>query len=145
MFNIFFKKCCFFHNNAYCNSNWRIATEYETISNHAISATLSNRVILWRNLAIWLASAEQIFENFKCLLLIINYKFVWNSLFLAFLDHFSNFFRLVRLSNWSIVHINKVYCKLSFSSLRYSNNPLLLKSHQIIMAMIFHNSQIPAW
>ena len=30
--------CCYFHSK-YCKSNWRTATEYETVSNHVISAT----------------------------------------------------------------------------------------------------------
>ena len=47
------------------------AKEYETISNHVISATPSNMAILWINLASWVANAEQIFEHLKCLFLII--------------------------------------------------------------------------
>ena len=60
--------CCYFHNNAHCMSNWRTATECETISNHVISSTPLNRSILWRNPANWLASSEHIFAHFKCLL-----------------------------------------------------------------------------
>ena len=38
---MFHQICYYFHNNVYCKSNWRTATEYEIISNHVISATLS--------------------------------------------------------------------------------------------------------
>ena len=53
------------------------ATEYETISNHIISAMPSNRV-----------SAEQIFEYLKCLLLIPKHKFVLTLCFLVFFRPF---------------------------------------------------------
>ena len=59
------------------------ATEYQTISNHVISATPAHRAILWRNMASWLASTEDIFD-YKT-------KMCVNSLFLIVLDHFSKF------------------------------------------------------
>ena len=74
--NICQQICCYFNNNAYCKSNGKTATEYETISNHIISATCSNRVILWTNLSRWLASTEQMPKHLKCLLLMIKHTLV---------------------------------------------------------------------
>ena len=68
---------------------------YETISNHIICVTPSNRAILWRHLTSWLASTEQIFETFT----INNNTQMWlNSLFLAYLDHFSTIVHWVPLA-----------------------------------------------
>ena len=74
--NTFQQICSYFHKHAYCKSTWRTATEYETISNHAISATPSNMVILWWKMGSRLASAKEIFEHLKCVLLIIKHKLV---------------------------------------------------------------------
>ena len=58
--------CCYFHNKHIASQ--RTAIEYRIISNHVISATPLNWIILVKDLAKWLASAEQIFEHLKCIL-----------------------------------------------------------------------------
>ena len=60
----------YFHTNAYCKSNWRTATEYKIILNNVTMCQTKIGPFYENNLASWLASAEQMCEILKHLLLI---------------------------------------------------------------------------